>query len=738
MAVDRRSSRLGALALIAVLLFGALGTRLWFLQGVQAASYQERVDSAKTRTVSLPPERGRVFDAKGRILADNQRILTVTIDWNVIRRSKQRAEIFQRLSGPLKIPVEEMENRYAGKLVKGKRVGTQFDPVQPLPLVEDVDEDTVQFLLERAEDYPGVGVIEQWRRVYPYAPLASHVIGYMGAINKTNLDKYLELGYNRNERVGSFGVESSAEKLLHGQWGTQVWEIDAAGNTVRLLSEQQPVAGQDVQLTIDLNVQQFAEQALETELRNRRDLPQELQAHNGIDPKTGLSFYEGFPEYVPYKAPAGSVVVLDHSNGQVVAMASYPTFDNRWFNAGISKPKFDQLFPPSKDPDKSILVNRAVSGRYNLGSTIKPFIAWSALHSDVLDPDFVFEDRGSYELTSVDKEVCSSGVKCIFKNATGPFGKPSQYGDVKLPDALAVSSDSFFYRLGELFYSTPGKRDQLKADLEQFGFGNDSGIDLPFEWSGRIPDDAVKKELVDLGVLGKKEAKKLVVGDLVQVAIGQGLFASTPLQLASAYATLANGGFLMRPHIFKALYAPLTPDESPGWANLDEGTIVTSYDNPDITHQLQMPDKFRNPIIEGLSRVIEGPGSEFPAGFLHRATGELLFQTYPYEALPIAGKTGTAQGASNYPWNDSSAFGAFSLDDTRPYTVVAYLEKSGYGAKAAAPVVKCMFTMLAGQLTPDAVQPSDPLDLRSPVAAPPRELTDQRCLQGNDFVAVKD
>jgi penicillin-binding protein 2 len=610
--------------------------------------------------------------------------------------------------------------------------------VQPLPLAEDVDEDTVQFLLERAQDYPGVGVIEQWRRVYPYAPLASHVLGYMGAINKSNLDSYLQQGYNRNERIGAFGVESSMEQVLHGQWGTQVWEIDAAGNTVRLLSEQPPVAGQDIQLTIDLDVQQFAEQALETELRNRRELPEDQQAHNGLDPKTGLPIYATFPEYVPYKAPAGSVVVLDHSNGQVVAMASYPTFDNRWFNAGISKSKFDQLFPESKDPDKSILVNRAVSGRYNLGSTIKPLIAWSALHSGLLDPGFVFEDRGSYELTSLEKDVCSSGVKCVFKNATGPFGKPSEYGDVKLADALAVSSDSFFYRLGELFFSTLGQRNELKADLEQFGFGNDSGIDLPFEWSGRIPDDAVKKQLVELGVLGKKEAKKLVVGDLVQVAIGQGLFASTPLQLANAYATIANGGFHMRPHIIKAIYAPLTPDSSPGWANLDAGTIVTSYDKPDIINQLEMPDKYRNPIIEGMSRVIEGPGSEYPAGFTHRATGELLFQTYPYDALPIAGKTGTAQGAKNYPWNDSSAFGAYSLDDTRPYTVVAYLEKSGYGAKAAAPVVKCMFTMLAGQLVPDAVQPSDPLDLRSPVAASPKELKDQTCLHGNDFVVIKD
>ena len=729
------------LALVAVLLLGALGTRLWFLQGVQAENFQAKVNSSKQRTVYLPPERGRIFDAKGRILADNQRVLTVTIDWAVIRNPKRRSELFTRLSGPLKIPIEEMEDRYAGRIGKdGKRVGTIYDPLLPLPLKEDVDEGTVQFLLERKEDYPGVDVMEEWKRVYPYAPLASHVIGYMGLLTEENVKDPQYADYNHNERVGQFGVERSMEQQLHGTWGKEVWEIDAAGNTVRLLDEVPPVAGQDLQLTIDLQVQQYAEVTLETELRNRHDLEPDAQPANGIDPKTGEPYWPGFPEHVPYKAPAGSVVVVDHSNGQIIAMASYPTFDNRWFNAGISKDKFDQLFPKSEDPDDSILVNRAVSGQYNLGSTIKPFIGWSAMHSGVLDPNYEFQDRGTYTLASIDKDKCASGVKCVFKNATNPFGQPSQYGNVKLPDALAVSSDSFFYRLGELFFITPGKRDELKADLEQFGFGNESGVDLPFEWGGRIPDDAVKADLVDRGVLRKGEARNLVTGDLVQVAIGQGLFASTPLQLTMAYATIANGGFLMRPHIVKNILAPLTPDKTPGYADLDAATVVESFEAPEVRGQLQMPQDQYQPLVDGLTRVITGPGTVFPEKppTEHLPTGYRLFQTYPYEELPIAGKTGTAQGAKNYPWNDSSVFGAFSLDDTRPYTVVAYLEKSGYGAKAAAPVVKCMFTAFAEPNTMDPVQPSDPLDVRSPYPAPKRAMTDQSCLFGNDFEVIKD
>lgn len=735
------------LALVAVILVSAVGTRLWFLQGVQAEEIQRTVDAAKQRVVFLPPERGRIFDADGRILADNQRVLTVTVDWAVIRgRDRSRAALFERLSGWVKVPVGELEERY--------QVGKDlYDPILPMPLVEDVDEETVRYLLERAEDFPGIGVAEGWRRVYPFAPLASHVVGYMGALNAENIDEYLAKGYNRNERVGQFGVEASMEDVLHGTWGRQVWEIDAAGNTVRLLDESLPVAGNDVQLSIDLDLQQYAEQALQTKLYQRRNLPEDLEekdraVYNRLDEEIddgvtrvyAKSEEFGDDEWIQYKAPAGSVVVLDHSNGQVLAMASYPTFDNRWFNAGISSEKFDQLFPKTDDPDRSILVNRAISGRYNIGSTIKPFIAWSAMHSGLIDADDIWLDEGTYKLTSISPERCAEGVRCEYRNALDPFNQPSRYGPVQVEDALAVSSDTFFYRIGETFYTLPGRRDELKTDLQEFGFGMDTGIDLPFEWDGRIPDDAVKKDLLERGVLAEGEADFLVTGDLVQVSIGQGLFAATPLQVANAYAALGNGGFVMRPHIVKAIYAPLTPDASPGVADLAAGTVVESFDRPDILNQLEMPNEVYLPIVAGLQRVICGNraereercGVEYPEGRYRATTGESLFKDYSYNTLPIAGKTGTAQGAGQFPWNDSSAFGAFSVDPAQPYTAFAYLEKSGYGSKAAAPVVKCIFSALGDPRRADPVVPSDPLDLASPYVALPQELRETDCLGGYD------
>jgi penicillin-binding protein 2 len=752
MAIDRRSSRLGVLALVGVILVGALGTRLWFLQGVQAEAYQESVNLSKIRTVSLPPERGRIFDADGRILADNERVLTVTVEWRVLRNNNNRKQLFDRLSGPLGKPVAELEQRYDDGVLL-------YDPLLPMPLVEDVNEQTVQFLLERSEDFPGVDVTEQWRRVYPYAPLASHVVGYMSAIFKETKDEYLALGYNLNERVGAFGVEQSMETELHGEWGYQKWEIDAAGNTVRLLEEVLPVGGNDIQLSIDLDVQQYAEQALETKLKQRRKLPTDkeeckcadLAAHNPIDPKIeggetrvyASSKEFGTEEWIQYKAPAGSVVVLDHSNGQVIAMASYPTFDNRWFNAGVSSEKLEQLFPPTDDPDRSILVNRAVQGRYNIGSTIKPFIAWSAMHSDLITSQDIWMDEGVYKLVSVPEEICAEGVRCEFKNALDPFGVPSRYGPVQVEDALAVSSDTFFYRLGENFFTLLGRRDELKADLMEFGFGADSGIDLQYEWDGRIPDDAVKKELVDKKVLAKGEAPRLVTGDLVQVAIGQGLFASTPLQLANAYAALANSGFVMRPHLIKNILAPFTPNEEgvAAMADMDAAVVVQAFERPEIINQIEMPPEVRLPIIAGLTRVVcpefrngERCGVTYPPeSTRYRATtGERMFSDYPHDKLPVAGKTGTAQGAGQYPWNDSSVFGAFSTDADQPYTVVAYLEKSGYGSKAAAPVVKCLLTVLAEEITPDPVVPADPLDVNSPYTAAPKELADTACLGGYD------
>ena len=711
---ESRMSRLGILVTVAMLLGSLLTVRLWFLQAVDAPGLEQRVQEVRTRTVKLTSERGRIFDIKGRIMADNERLLTITLDRAVIAGPLARQQMWNRLSGALNTSVQELEDRYVSK---------RYNQLQPVPLKEDVSEDLAIFLRERSEDYPGIDIVENWRREYPYAPMASHVLGFLGAIRKSETTYYKNLGYDPDARVGQFGVEQTYESVLRGKSGYVKYEVDSRGRILRLIERKEPIPGNDLQLSINLDIQQFTEQALQNELlvRRRTEAP------------TVLSFGQpdpAYPEITYYKAPAGSSVVLNHETGEVVAMASYPNFDNRWFNAGITSEKFAELFPTTKDPDQSILVNRAISGRYNLGSAFKPFVAFAALNSGQLagGTNYTLKDEGTYKLESIPKERCQLNVKCIFKNAVCGNGAPCKYGRINVVSAIAVSSDVFFYKIGEQIFTQRGNRPVLEEQVRLFGFGSPTEIDLPYEFIGTIPSKALKQRLAASGAIAKDEGKGFYVGDNVQFAIGQGLLSATPLQLAVAYGTLANGGKVMRPRVVHAILAPGTPNGKSGHVNLAKSIVLQSFAEPQVVRDIDARPEVIDPIIRGLTRVVEGPGVR--SDIYHSTTGEKLFRSYPSRSLPIAGKTGTAQGAGNLPWNDSSVFGAFSKDPKQPYSIVAYLEKSGYGSRAAAPVVKCVFTALAGKTTVAKAVPADPLDTASFAVASPQLLPNPLCLVG--------
>jgi len=717
---DRRSTRLAVVGTIAAVLFSALGLRMWFLQVVDAPVLEQKVEANKTRTVRLLPERGRIFDREGRVMADNERILTITVAWDVMRREADRLELFGRLAPVLDVSVTDLENRYDSG---------RYSPLLPMPVKEGVGEDVALYLIERSEDFPGVDVANQWRRDYPYAPIAAHVVGYMGAITPEEAEQYRDLGYDLNERVGQFGVEKIFEPYLRGTPGYVRYEVDSRGAILSVVERVESTPGSDLLLAIDLDLQQFAEEALETQLRLRRFV-ETCQAKDA----NKISVKPQFPDCQNLKAPAGSVVVSNHATGEVLALASYPTFDNRWFNAGVSSEKFAQIFPRDDDPDKSILVNRAIQGQYNLGSSFKPFVAFAALDSGQLPggADYRYLDEGTYTLTSIDSTTCQV-VKCVYRNALcGGGNSPCYYGSVNVEDALAVSSDAFFYKIGEQIFAERGGQPVLQEELRLFGFGARTGIDLPYESAGRVPDKDSKADLVERGVLAEGESPNYLVGDNVQLAIGQGLLAATPLQLAQAYGTLGNGGSVLRPLVALALLEPGTPDsDEPGVADLSQSAVVLDLARVSPIRTIDMPIDYRDPIVRGLQRVITGPG--VTSDRYHSTTGEKLFASYPYDDLPIAGKTGTAQGAASLPWNDSSTFGAFSLDPFRPFTVTAYLEKAGYGSRAAAPVVKCMFMALADAVDIEDVELSNPLDVDSTRAAPDRRLESTRCLGGSQY-----
>lgn len=763
----KRSKRFAALGVIVSVLMGALGLRLWFLQVVDAPVLELRVQANKTRTVKLLPERGRIFDREGRIMADNERLLTVTLDWEVMRRNADRLELFGRLAPVLDISPSDMESRFKG----GK-----YSPLLPMPVKEGVSEETAIFLIQRVEDFPGVDVTVEWRRQYPYAPNAAHVLGYLGAITQSDATQYLEQGYNLNERVGQFGVEKVYETYLRGTPGFVKYEVDSRGAILDVVERKESIAGNDLQLAIDLELQQFAEQALETQLRLRRfsevcqpRVPVVVEGKQVLDTEgrrvtqsakpfvtftddSGNVVTREIPDCSNLKSPAGSVVMMDYSTGQIMAMASYPTFDNRWFNASISGDKFAQIFPRTEDPDQSILVNRAIQGQYNLGSSFKPFVAYAALNTGQLagpegnDADYRYRDQGQYEISTLTALRSRTGNsnesdinnycirnKCYYRNAIcGGTSKPCVYGSVNVEDALAVSSDTFFYKIGDEIFEQRGGAPVLQEEVRKFGFGSRTGIDLPYESAGRVPDGQSKRALVEAGALVEGEVPDYLVGDNIQLSIGQGLLSATPIQLAQSYGALATGGEVNRPSIALALLEPGTPNSlDVGFADLSRATVALEFGVKNTIRNLNIPPEIRDPIIRGLSRVITGPG--VTSDYYHSTTGERLFRRYPYDKLPIAGKTGTAQGAASLPWNDSSAFAAFSLDPNQPIVVAAYMEKAGYGSRAAAPVVKCMFLAYIGEARMSAVLPSNPLDVTATLAAPERRLADGRCLAGADF-----
>ncbi len=584
MAIDKRATRLGVLGLVGLILFGLIGVRLWFLQTVKADELQALSTISRTRTVRIPPERGRIFDVDGRILADNQRILTVAVDWQQLRKKTDRLEIFRRLSAWVDVPIEDMEARFESDV---------DSPFLPMPIKQGIDEPTAAALLERSEDFPGLHILTEWSRVYPYAPHAAHVVGYMGAITKDQWkDEYNDAGYLLNERVGQFGVEKSMEAVLHGTWGKQVYEVDAANRPVRLIEDIPPINGFDIQLTIDLDYQQYAEQVLETTLRARRT---QLAPNPKVRKPDGRleKMAPALPDEVYYKAPAASEVIMNYEDGSIIAMASYPTFDNRWFEAGLSSTKFSEIFPSFQedgvtpiDPDQSILVNRAVQGRYNLGSSFKPFTAFAALNTGLMSAGDYYQDSGTYTLTSdsVDLGRCRAGlVRCEFKNATcAGTQQPCRYGWVNVEDALAVSSDAFFYRVGELIMTRNDFKPVLQEQVRLFGFGSDTGVELPFEFDGAVPDRALKARYADLGVISKEEGQAYYPGDNVQLAIGQGLLSATPMQVATAYAALANRGFVLEPKIVKAIWNPGVPDLSIGMVDFSKGTIFEDRAAPKL------------------------------------------------------------------------------------------------------------------------------------------------------------
>jgi len=375
--------------------------------------------------------------------------------------------------------------------------------------------------------------------------------------------------------------------------------------------------------------------------------------------------------------------VLDPTNGSIVAMASYPTFDPREFVGGIDPSRYQQLLDPANNFP---LTNRAIAGQYAPGSTFKLITAAAGLGAGVISSGTRFLDSGHYTVPDC------KGEKCTFSNAGG-----EQNGWVTMQTALAASSDVYFYSIGADLWRFRDKYDLAIQDTaSSFGFGAETGIPLPGEQEGRVPTPEQKQAAHDENPQAFPFGQWFT-GDNVNLAVGQGEMLATPLQLADAYAAFSNGGTVFSPNIATKILDPST----------GEGTVprVEREIGPRVLRTVAMTSAVRDPILAGLIGAVGSP----------HGTAAPVFTGFPLGQFPIAGKTGTAQTAGKEAQFDTSLFVGFGPVGSPKYVVAAVLEQAGFGAQAAAPVVRRVFESLGGFTPLPEVNPAPPVGVPPPL-----------------------
>ncbi len=658
--------RLRLLGIVALALFGSMFGRLWFVQVVEAEVHQEAATANVLRVVTIEAPRGRIFDVNGTVIVDNRVSSVLVVDRQELRNAdlepEERQAMFTRLAREI--------NR-AGGLIKASLLLNSFENVsygnlEQVPVAWDVDDGLLVFVGERSDEFPGISVQQRLVRTYPYGPLAAHLLGYTGSVTSGELEKINDFWraaeqsnpkpYEGRDSIGKTGIELLFEDHLRGVPGERVYEVDKSENVVRELLDRHrdPIPGNDVYLTIDVAVQSHVESELEQALIEARTQTPE-------------------PGEPAFDAPAGSVVMTDPSNGQVLAMASYPTYNPADLVDGVSGEEWADLTDPVNN---SPILNRSIQSTYAPGSTFKPITAYAALTEGVFgsSPSLpsaaaFIPDPGFFEL-----KPCE-GDKCIFYNA----GRKPIDGGVDLTFSITQSSDTYYYRLGEAFVRSSVFSDTAIQDTAAlFGFGRTTGVELPNERAGLLPTAELKQQRH----LDNPEAFPFgdwFIGDNLNVAIGQGDVGVTPIQLANAYATFANGGRLHQ----NTLVSKITDHQ---------GAVIQEF-GPRVVGQIDMAPEHREPLAEGLWGVIGHPlGTAYDA-FNRPESGGI---DYGHEFLALAGKTGTAEVNDKA---DSSIFAAFGPvysptysppggPEPEPrYAIAAILEEAGFGSRVAAPLV---------------------------------------------------
>ncbi|NYG58277.1 penicillin-binding protein 2 [Nocardioides daedukensis] len=661
----RTSSRLRLIVVQALVfsLFVTLFARLWYLQVAGGEVYQAKAASQSVREIVLQPDRGLIVDAQGRPLVNNRSSWVVSIDRTTLGKlpAEERATLIRRVASVVEVSPESIRARLLNCGAPESVSGTCWNgsPYQPVPVANDVDPKVSLKIREQAEDYPGVLAQRESVRAYPrpYDVNAAHLLGYLSPITEGELDEAqtrLDSSVNGASRVGRAGVEKEYDAYLRGMPGYQRVEVNSMGMVMDEHSLDAGTPGSTVVTSLDARVQSVVEKQLKETIKTARAT---------TDTVTGKK----------YVADSGAVVVMEAKTGRIVAMASEPTYDpGVWVN-GISQKELTRLY---SEKAGTPLLSRATQGQFAPGSTWKPMMTAGAM------------TNGYGKDTRLN---CSSSFQVgnrAFKNY-----ESGAYGSIGFDKALEVSCNTFFYRIGYDFWSRYGRdvsdvnaKDPLVAEAKEFGFGAETGIDIPGEAPGRIADRKWKKQYYesqkdyycdlaknppkDASAFLKKFSREFCIegfayraGDAVNFSIGQGDTIVTPLQLARAYGAFSNGGTLYEPRVAKAIVDA-------------EGKLVKEFE-PTVQAEVDVPKGVLGYIDESLK------------GVTRQGTMSWRMGGFPLDEVPIRSKTGSAEV---YGKQSTSWVASYSDD----YVVVMMVSQGGTGSGTSGPAVRKIWETLYG------------------------------------------
>jgi penicillin-binding protein 2 len=658
------------LQLLVLSLVGTLLGRLWYLQVLAGDQYEKIAADNGRGAIAERATRGRILDDMGRPLVTNRTSLVVSISHaELIKQEDDGKAVLQRISKLIKVPWEQLQQEVAPcpstreRREKGITVCNNGSPLQPVPVATDVPPAVAFRIMEHREDFPGVEAKAVAVRAYPHKDLAAHVFGYLGRINADEVGKgrYKE-GYDPSDLVGRGGVEEVYDRDLKGVAGRQVVAVNRKGRVTGVIETREAQPGNDLVLSINLGVQQAAERALADWIAFARRTPDK----NGVR-----------------KASSGAAVVVDVRTGRLVALASSPTFDPSRFGARIPQKEYEKLFgEKAGDP----MVSRAVQGLFAPGSTFKLVSTAAAVEAGRAPLNGIFNCPGALR-------VGNSSKSNFEGRGEGP---------ISLYTTLVKSCDTVYYQFAmdewytdqNLAERNQKPREVLQKMARDFGFGSPSGIDLPDERGGLIRDrESIRKSWEQnkdyycklmrdptqtdyqqaISRENCEEGWRYRLGSAANDYVGQGDVLVTPLQMAMAYAALANGGTLYSPRVAKAVIGP-------------DGKVVREI-KPKVVRELAKgPDPVVKP--ETLAYIRNALAAVPTEG-----TARGAFLSYPYGRVPIAGKTGTAEVQGKH---DTSWFASFGPVGDPRYAVVVMVEQAGTGGSVAAPAVRQIWDGIYG------------------------------------------